>query len=109
MRRKVRANPILDRVRTLTMQTAETLKKELRNIEEEKRRLVAGFTEAADQIMETLRRLGHSTNSKSVATPTVPRKKRRVRRTPDQLKHDAQAIIQFIKQKGTQGAKGADI
>jgi len=103
----------LDRVRKLTSQTAQALTKELRAIESEKNRLTADLDAAADQIRQTLKQLGHSSNgngdARTVATPTKARTGKRIRRTLDQLKDEANAIIQFVKNAGAEGVSGNDI
>jgi len=98
----------LDHVRSLTLQTAAALKRELENLDGERKRVLASFSEASEQIMRTLRSLGHAPNG----TPTVEpkrRTKRRIRRGPEELKSEAQAIIELVKQKGRDGATGKEI
>lgn len=100
----------LDRVRKLTVQTAKALAKELQAIESEKKRLAADLDVAADRIRETLRQLGHNGNGHSVRTTLVREKKgKRIRRTPDQLKHEAETIVQFVKNSGSKGVSGPEI
>lgn len=106
-----KVHAVLDRVRRVTASTVETLKKELRHIEEEKRRLTADLDEAADHLRETLQQLGHRGNGR-IASRRAVRKHRsgkRIRRTPEQLKREAEAIIDLVKSKGTEGASGPEI
>ena len=112
--RKISA--ILERVQKLTQSTAERLKKELRRIEHERGRLTASLDHAAERIQGTLShlgiRFGTSTNGhRSTTQPKAParRKGKRIRRTPEQLKRESEAIIQCIKGKGSAGASGAQI
>jgi hypothetical protein len=101
----------LDRVRKLTAQTARALTKELSAIETEKSRLTADLNAAADQIRETLKQLGHRGNGHAsiLAAPPKAKKGKRIRRTLDQLKDEANAIIQFVKNAGSEGVSGNDI
>jgi hypothetical protein len=104
---------VLDRVRKLTAQTARALTVELRAIESEKSRLTADLDAAADHIRVTLKQLGHSSSgndhvAKIAATKKV-RAGKRIRRTLDQLKDEANAIIQFVKNAGSEGVSGNDI
>src|SRR5437016_3887489 len=110
-------NSILDRVRRVTAKTAGMLKAELQRIEDEKRRITADLDEAAEGLRQTLQQLGHSGgNGTAIRRTRVARgpalrarKGKRIRRSPAQLKQEAEAIIHFIKSKGTEGAKGPEI
>jgi hypothetical protein len=103
----------LDRVRKLTAQAARALTTELRAIESEKNRLTADLDAAADQIRETLEQLGHGSNGNGhvakIAAPAKAKAGKRIRRTLDQLKDEANAIIQFVKSAGMDGVSGNDI
>lgn len=104
---------ILQRVQKLTAQTAEGLKRELEWISKEKAALTAGLDEAAERIQSTLSKLGHGLSGRTTATPSRPGRKRsgrtRIRRNPEQLKQEAEAIYQLVKSKGDQGAIGREI
>src|SRR5690242_11366954 len=100
---------ILDRVRKVTENTAATLRRQLTSIDDEKRKLTAHLDDAAERIKKTLSELGHTNNGKRVFPQPRRKSGKRIRRNSDQLKHDAEAIIQFIKSKGSDGAKGGDI
>jgi hypothetical protein len=103
---------ILKRVQKLTAQTAEGLKRELAWISKEKAALTAGLDEAAERIHNTLSRLGHGLTSRREATPRQPRTQKsrtRIRRSPEQLKHEAEAIFQLVKAKGNDGVAGGEI
>ena len=103
---------VLDRVRKVTDQTAQRLQQELDHIEGQKRRLTAELDEAAERIRLTLQQLRHNTNGKAVEKRgAVARASsgKRIRRTPQQLKAEAEAIIELVKSKGSQGATGNEI
>jgi len=107
-RARSRINSVLDRVRKVTRRTVDTLKKELGAIEDEKRRLTAHLDDAASRIRQTLSSLGLGGNGRASAV-RQPRKGKRIRRSAEQLKQEAEAIIQFIKSKADQGVKGNEI
>lgn len=113
---------LLQRVRKVTAQTAENLQKELRNIEQEKRRIVADLDDASQRLTETLRHLNaqgarHNLTGRPMFAPTAApapvakktRKGKRIRRGPEQLKEYADGIYQLVKTKGAQGARGGEI
>ena len=106
-----RTSSVLDRVRKTTTQFAENLKRELQNIEEEKRRVTADLDEAAEQIRNTLAQLGHSTNDRegTRTRAAMPKAGKRIRRSLHQLKAEAEAIIALVKEKGAEGATGPEI
>jgi hypothetical protein len=93
----------------MTTRTVENLKKELHRIETEKERVTAKLDLAASRITEMLHGLGHLGNGQSAGKPTTAKKRKRIRRGPEQLKQDAEAIIQFVKDKGADGAMGNEI
>jgi len=108
---------VLAGVRKLTAATAKTLNAELAQIEAEKQRLTADLDEAAAQIRGTLEKLGYGSNGVSVskspkaseANVASGKPRKRIRRTPEQLKGEAIAIIELIKSKGSEGATGPEI
>src|SRR5689334_3034429 len=109
---------VLESVRKVTAKTAATLKAQLRRIEDEKQRVNADLDEAADRLRQTLQQLGRSTNGNGAAVGksrtaalgvSAGRKRKRTRRSLGQLKQEAEAIIQFIKGKGSEGASGPEI
>jgi hypothetical protein len=103
---------IFRRVRKLTAQTADGLKQELAWISKEKAALTAGLDEAAERIRATLSKLGHGLGGRREITQARPRKQRsrtRIRRSPEQLKREAEAIFQLVKAKGNEGVAGGEI
>jgi hypothetical protein len=104
-----RIDGILDRVRKVADQTKDNLRLELHRIEKEKGRVTAHLDEAADQIRRTLEQLGDKLSAKRSPKEPRVRRAKRVRRNPEQLKREAEAIFQLIKAKGHDGAKGAEI
>ena len=114
---KSQISAILDRVKKVTQQTTESLKNELRRIEDEKIKLTFHLDGAADRIRETLSKLGVGAGAgrlngkRTTATPKVPnpKKGKRIRRSPEQLKQEAHTIVELIRSKGQQGATGSQI
>ena len=107
-----KTSAVLARVRKLTAETAKTLKAELAHIEAEKQRLTADLDQAAAQIRSTLQQLGHGSNGVAVHSTlkrAVAKSRKRIRRTPEQLKAEANAIIELVKSKGSEGATGPEI
>jgi len=102
-------NAILSRIRKVTQRTTDTLKRELAYLEAQKSKLTAHLDDAAERIRKTLGDLGHSSNGEHAAPPLRRAKRKRIRRSPEQLKHEAAAIIQFVRSKGSEGAKGGEI
>jgi hypothetical protein len=103
---------IFRRVQKLTAQTAAGLQKELAWISKEKAALTAGLDEAAERIRSTLSKIGHAQDARGAATPKPKASRKtstRIRRSPDQLKREADAIFQMVKSKGDQGARGGEI
>jgi hypothetical protein len=102
---------VLNRVRKLTAQTAKALTAELHVIESEKKRLTTDLDMAADHIRETLKQLGHQDNGRFAVTRTSPKagKGKRIRRSLDQLKQEAGAIIALIKSASADGVSGPEI
>lgn len=102
---------LLDRVKKVTAKTVESLKKELRHIEDQRQRLTADLDEAESRIRQTLLQLGQGTNGKTASKRAVvkPTKGKRIRRTPEQLKQEAQAIIELVRSKGAEAATGLEI
>src|SRR5256885_9076138 len=109
---------ILESVRKVTAKTAETLRAQLRRIEDEKQRISADLDEAADRLRQTLQQLGHAASNgngaagrkRQMATRAVRsrRKEKRIRRSLPQLKQEAEAIIHFVKSKGAEGVSGPE-
>lgn len=104
-----RIDGILERVRKVADQTKDNLKQELHRIEKEKGRVTAHLDQAANRIRRTLAELGDKLTGKAPSKAPRARRAKRVRRTPEQLKRDADAIFQLIKAKGNEGAKGSEI
>jgi len=113
-------NAVLDRVRRLTAQTEQSLKKELRKIEDEAARLTNQLDSAAERIRATLRSLGSKVPmgrgggtrvkaSTMVGASSGGRKGKRIRRSPEQLQKIGESVVQFIKNKGSEGASGVEI
>jgi hypothetical protein len=109
-----RVNAVLDRVRRLTTLTEQTLKRELRNIEDEAQRLTAQFGAAAARIRATLRSLGDHGAARRGRPPgsvaaAGTKKRKRIRRSPEQLQKVGESVVRFIRSKGDQGASGVEI
>jgi chemotaxis regulatin CheY-phosphate phosphatase CheZ len=100
---------ILKRVRKLTQRTAETLKEELSQIEQQKTRLTAHLDDAAERIRRTLTTLGHAGNGTTRSNSIGRPKTKRIRRSSAQLKKEAEAVVQLIRSKGADGISGSEI
>ena len=111
MPRGVQARSVLTRWERVAEEAAGKLRRELVRIEGEKERLTADLDSAAERIRNTLAQLGHSSNGKGgTHKARQPRVKgKRVRRSADQLKREADAIYQLVKSAGAEGAAGRDI
>jgi hypothetical protein len=114
-------NALLNRIRKVTAQTAQNLKRELRFIEREKLRLTAELDVAASKIANSLAQLDHEGAASfsqgrrpgrpaGVKTTThAPAKGKRIRRNPEQLKKYADGVYELIKKSGSSGAGGGDV
>src|SRR5437762_12051379 len=117
-----RINAILDRVQKVTRRTTQNLKRELSLIDSERMRITSRLDDAARAIREMLGKLGGGVaNGRGPGRPpgrgpgrppgsaSTGRKRKRIRRSPQQLKLEAQAILEFIRGKGASGASGSEI
>lgn len=121
-----RMNMVLDRVRKVTAKTIESLRRELNHIEQEKRRVIEGLDGADRQIRNALEQLGNQTGggngrggngrAQAQSESNAPRaaakatsKGKRIRRNPEQLKAEAEAIVTLVKSGGAEGISGPDI
>lgn len=100
-----RISGILEKVRQVTNTTKISLSKELDRIEAEKKRLTTHLDAAADRIRKTLDSLGQARNGGTAAHPQRTKKIKRIRRSPEQLAREAEAIFQFVKSKGAKALK----
>ncbi len=123
---------VLEKVAEVTSSAATALQNELKRLAEERDQMVAHYDVAAEKIRQSLRSLGqhfgisHAPTGRRrrgrsrVATHSAVRgtrahagatakKGKRIRRGPEELKRDAEAVFQLIKSKGTEGAKGGEI
>ena len=113
-RAKSQISAILNRVKKVTQQTTESLRNELRRIEDEKIKLTSHLDDAAERIRDTLSKLGigagaGTLNGHRAKATKSSRKSKRIRRSPEQLKQEARAILDLIKSKGDEGATGSQI
>jgi hypothetical protein len=114
-------NTLLNRIRKVTEQTAQNLKRELRFIEREKLRLTAELDLAASKLANSIAQLDHEGSASlgrgrrpgrppgAVSAVRGPVKGKRIRRNPEALKKYADGVYELIKKSGSAGAGGGDV
>jgi hypothetical protein len=98
----------------MKQQAVKSLLRTLKHIDQERKQRTVDLEEAAKVILKQLADLGHvGVNSKTAATKAkksaTAAKKRRIRRSPEQLKAEAVKVLGMIKKAGKQGIGGAEI
>ena len=99
----------------MKQQAIKSLLRSLKQLDQERRRRTADLEEAAKVIGRQLLDLGHGSNGRAMRTkktaskPVAPKSRKRIRRSPEQLKDEAKMMIQFIRSKGSGGASAKEI
>jgi hypothetical protein len=105
---------LLNQANRMKQQAVRGMLKTLKKIEEEKAKRTADLEQAARIIRGELQELGWKANGatsgkRKVAAKQQGRGKRRVRRTPEQLRAEAARVLAMIRGAGKDGIGGADI
>ena len=109
-----RVQRLLKQTDRMRQQAVKSLLRTLKHIDQERKQRTADLEDAAKVVFQQLAELGHAgTSSKAVAKQAkrvVPAgKKRRIRRTPEQLKAEATKVLAMIRKAGKDGIGGAEI
>ena len=109
-----RIQSLLKKTDRMKTQAIKSLLRTLKHIEKERKARTADLEEAAKVVIKQLEDLGHSgLNSKAAATRTKRMdtigKKRRIRRSSEQLKAEATKVLAMIRKVGKDGIGGAEI
>src|SRR4051794_13479171 len=112
-----RVQRLLKQTERMRQQAVKNLLRTLKHIDQERKQRTADLEEAAKVVLKQLAEMGHiavgksaSKAKKTTATknPSMG-KKRRIRRSPEQLKAEATRVLAMIRKGGKDGIGGAVI
>jgi len=98
----------------MKQQAIKSLLRTLKHIDQERKQRTADLEEAAKVILKQLAEMGHIGSNSKAAAKKAKRvastgKKRRMRRSPEQLKGEATKVLAMIRKAGKEGIGGAEI
>jgi hypothetical protein len=103
----------LKKLSRMKQQAVKGLMQTLKHIDAERKKRTADLDEAARAVLAELQQWGHkadgSSKPKAKKAATTGGAKRRVRRTPEQLKDEATKILAFVRSAGKDGVGGGEI
>src|SRR4051812_20324843 len=105
----------LKKLGRMKQQAVKGLLKTLKHIDAERKKRTADLDEAARAVVAELQQWGHGSNgtttpkTRKATTTTTRGRKRRVRRSTEQLKAEAVKIVSFIRSSGKDGIAGGEI
>ena len=112
-----RVQRLLKQTERMRQQAVKSLLRTLKQIDQERKHRTADLEEAAKVVLKQLAEMGHIAVGKPAAkakrttaakAPTTG-KKRRIRRSPEQLKAEAGKVLAMIRKAGKDGIGGAEI
>ncbi len=112
-----RVQRLLKQTERMRQQATKRLLRTLKQIDQERKQRTADLEEAAKVVLKQLAEMGHIAvgTSKKTATKgrktaiTITGKRRRIRRSPEQLKAEAMQVLAMIKKTGKGGIGGGEI
>jgi hypothetical protein len=113
-----RVERLLKQTERMRQKAVKSLLRTLKHIDQERKQRTADLEEAAKVVFKQLAELGHSgVNSAAAATKAakrtvttvITRGKKRIRRSPGQLKAEAAKAFAMIRVAGKEGIGGAEI
>ncbi len=107
----------LKKLGRMKQQAVKGLLKTLNHIDAERKKRTADLDEAARAVVAELQQWGHTANGSAKKKPGRPAgtttakatSKRRVRRSPEQLKSEAVKVVALIRSAGKDGISGSEI
>jgi len=109
-----RVQRLLRQTERMRRQAVRNLLRSLKHIDQERKQRTADLEEAAKVILNQLAEMGHiavgkSTKAKKTTTKEAAKEKKRIRRSPEQLKAEAMKVLTMIKKAGKEGIGGGEI
>jgi len=105
-----RIERLLKKTDRMKQQAVKGLLRTLKHIDQERKTRTADLEEAAMLIVKRLAELGHAGSNANAAAAKAKRavqSKKRIRRSPDELKKYANGVVEYVKSH--QGCSGGDI
>lgn len=112
-----RIQTLLKKTERMKQQTVKGLLRTMKHIDAERKKRTADLDEAARAVVAELQQWGHMANGSAKKKPGRPAgtttakatSKRRVRRSPEQLKSEAVKVVALIRSTGKDGIAGSEI
>lgn len=108
-----RIQRLLKKTDRMKQQAVKGLLRTLKHIDQERKSRTADLEEAAKLVVKQLAELGHVGGNSKAAAKRMKAKattgKKRVRRSPEQLKVEATKVVALIRSAGKDGMSGGDI
>ncbi len=109
-----RIQRLLKKTDRMKQQAVTGLLRTLKHIDQERKKRTADLEDAARLVVKQLADLGHvgsnsNTTTKVKTAKATTGKKRRIRRSPEQLKSEAVKVVALIRSAGKDGIGGNDI
>jgi hypothetical protein len=110
----IRVQRLLKQTDRMRQQAVKSLLRTLKHIDQERKQRTADLEDAAKVILKQLTELGHGGSNgralgKKAKRVAAAGKRRRIRRTPDQLKAEATKVLAMIRKADKDGIGGAEI